>query len=351
MTQILVIDDDPESRRYVREAAPDNWTVLEAAGGIDGLDLVRAHLRSLDLIVLDMNLPDVEGRAVCARIRELSAELPILPFTAISRTVPALTEMGCLPAVIKPVRPSALAAALRAAPTEPFRPVSASPLLHWVQEQSGLLEQHARQEHHVLRVAVFASSQITRAGLARMVGLAAQAFEATTMPALERLLSGTRITALVSAANDHALVTPLAQQHKLPLILVASTAEQARAVHTPEVGAVVLETDPAAGVHLAQAIEAIASGARYVASPLSIQAAGSPGNHVPHEVVRRLAGDGLTAREQEVLWLDFQGLGNAEIARYLAIDPQTVASHWKGAQRKLGLSREEARAWVRRKLE
>ena len=113
MTTILVIDDDTGSRQYVREAAPSSWIILEAGTGLQGIDLVREHLNRLDLVVLDMNLPDIEGRSVCARIREMRMDLPILPFTAISRTVPALTEMGCLPAVIKPVRPSAL----RAAPT------------------------------------------------------------------------------------------------------------------------------------------------------------------------------------------------------------------------------------------
>jgi DNA-binding response OmpR family regulator len=78
--RLLLIDDDP----LVHEVA---GTYLEAAGyvvfkahtGSDGLAIAR--LKAPSLIVLDLGLPDVSGRHVCAEIRRRS-DTPILMLTA-----------------------------------------------------------------------------------------------------------------------------------------------------------------------------------------------------------------------------------------------------------------------------
>lgn len=77
---ILVIDDEPQIRRAVRNAlAPLSERVLEAPSGTIGLDLA-ASARP-DLVVLDLALPDMEGEDVCRDIR-LWSRMPIIVLSA-----------------------------------------------------------------------------------------------------------------------------------------------------------------------------------------------------------------------------------------------------------------------------
>lgn len=80
-TKILVVDDNPGTRyatsRVLRSAG---FVVLEAATGTDGL----ATASQADLVVLDINLPDIDGFEVCRRIRanHASARIPVIHLSA-----------------------------------------------------------------------------------------------------------------------------------------------------------------------------------------------------------------------------------------------------------------------------
>lgn len=77
---LLVIDDEPQIRRVVRNAFKDNGArVLEASTGAEGVDLAAAE--HPDLIILDLGLPDILGVDVCHEIRKWSAA-PILVLSA-----------------------------------------------------------------------------------------------------------------------------------------------------------------------------------------------------------------------------------------------------------------------------
>jgi two-component system KDP operon response regulator KdpE len=69
LTQILVIDDEPQIRRFLRiSLSSQGYSVLEAASGGDGLAL--AAVESPQLIVLDLGLPDMDGQQVLKQLRE-----------------------------------------------------------------------------------------------------------------------------------------------------------------------------------------------------------------------------------------------------------------------------------------
>ncbi|NUQ21398.1 MAG: response regulator transcription factor [Gemmatimonadaceae bacterium] len=77
---ILVIDDEPQIRRAVRNALRDvSERVIEATTGGEGIDLCAAQRPSL--VVLDLGLPDMQGAEVCREIRRWS-DSPILVLTA-----------------------------------------------------------------------------------------------------------------------------------------------------------------------------------------------------------------------------------------------------------------------------
>jgi DNA-binding response OmpR family regulator len=78
--QILVVDDEPrylKLLRYNLEAA--GYEVTAAASGEEALLLVART--NLDLIILDIRLPGIDGYEVCTRIREFSS-VPIIMLTA-----------------------------------------------------------------------------------------------------------------------------------------------------------------------------------------------------------------------------------------------------------------------------
>ena len=74
-TRVLVIDDDEVFRYVVRqELTTDNIRVLEAATGSHGLE--RVGQERFDLVLLDLDLPDISGYEVLARMGRDRQELP-----------------------------------------------------------------------------------------------------------------------------------------------------------------------------------------------------------------------------------------------------------------------------------
>lgn len=73
---ILVIDDEPQIRKFLRiSLASQGYKVIEAGTGTEGL--AQAALNKPDLLVLDLGLPDMDGQQVLREFREWSA-VPVL---------------------------------------------------------------------------------------------------------------------------------------------------------------------------------------------------------------------------------------------------------------------------------
>jgi two-component system KDP operon response regulator KdpE len=78
--RILVVDDDPQTRRVMRTSLVEQeYEVADARSGQDVLDRVRAE--RYDLVVLDLDLPWIAGLDTCRKIRMFS-EVPIIVTTA-----------------------------------------------------------------------------------------------------------------------------------------------------------------------------------------------------------------------------------------------------------------------------
>src|SRR5215813_13276619 len=77
---VLVVDDEPQIRRVVRNVlTPENARVIEASTGREAIDLAAAERPAL--IVLDLGLPDVSGIDVAREIRSWSSA-PIIVLSA-----------------------------------------------------------------------------------------------------------------------------------------------------------------------------------------------------------------------------------------------------------------------------
>lgn len=78
--KILVIEDEPEIRRFVRVSLTDNgFEALEATKGEEGLKLAASS--KPEVVILDLGLPDMDGTEVAKKLREWS-NVPIIVLSA-----------------------------------------------------------------------------------------------------------------------------------------------------------------------------------------------------------------------------------------------------------------------------
>jgi two-component system KDP operon response regulator KdpE len=113
--RILVIDDEPQIHRFLRAALQaDGFEPLRADTGAEGL---REIARTVpDAVVLDLGLPDMDGKQVLARAREFYHE-PIIILSARDRELEKIEalDLGANDYVEKPFGVGELLARLRAA--------------------------------------------------------------------------------------------------------------------------------------------------------------------------------------------------------------------------------------------
>ena len=115
MQTLLFIEDDRDIRAALRLALEDEgYKVLESPDGQSGLKTFASE--NVDLVLLDLRLPDMSGFDVCRELRSKSL-VPIIMVTAQTDThdLVAGLEVGADDYVTKPVVAKELAARIRAA--------------------------------------------------------------------------------------------------------------------------------------------------------------------------------------------------------------------------------------------
>lgn len=115
MSRILYVEDNPQNMRLVRKILKHaGHEVLEAETGLDGISVAQNELP--DLILMDVNLPDIDGLEATARLKAdgSTASIPVIALTAnamVGDREKAL-EAGCDGYLPKPVSRQDLIAAI-----------------------------------------------------------------------------------------------------------------------------------------------------------------------------------------------------------------------------------------------
>ncbi|MFZ5974533.1 MAG: response regulator transcription factor [Bacillota bacterium] len=111
--KLLIVDSQSSVRSIIKEkATAEGYSCDEAADGIAALKLFRRV--DYNLVILDTDLPQLDGRNVCRQIRKVS-DVPIIILTTRSREEDRLLgfELGADDYVLKPFSPSELMARVK----------------------------------------------------------------------------------------------------------------------------------------------------------------------------------------------------------------------------------------------
>lgn len=79
--KILFIDDNQALIDSLKDYLGDGWSVTPANTGYDGIKLAKNG--KFDIIILDLNLPDIGGREVCRALRKADIAEPVIVLSAI----------------------------------------------------------------------------------------------------------------------------------------------------------------------------------------------------------------------------------------------------------------------------
>jgi two-component system, OmpR family, response regulator MtrA len=150
MTTVLLVEDDPAARQGLELALRRlGYDVRSAADGAAALrDAGEAREAPVDVVVLDVMLPGVDGFEVCRRLRK-DSDVPVIMLTARGDDFDIVggLEAGADDYVVKPVEPRVLDARIRAVLRRTARPGSpAETYGELVIDRASLIVRQAGQE-------------------------------------------------------------------------------------------------------------------------------------------------------------------------------------------------------------
>ncbi|MEO1603124.1 MAG: response regulator transcription factor [Pseudomonadota bacterium] len=114
--KILLVDDDDDLREALSEqlVMTEDFDVFEAGNGAEALDKVREAI--YDLVILDVGLPDMDGREVCRLLRKQGVKCPVIMLTGQSSDSDTILglDAGANDYIAKPFKFPVLLARIRA---------------------------------------------------------------------------------------------------------------------------------------------------------------------------------------------------------------------------------------------
>ena len=116
INKILLVDDDDDLREALAEQlmTTEDFDVFEAANGVEAMNQIKAG--QFDLALLDVGLPDTDGRELCKRMRRAGLKCPIVMLTGHDTDADTILglDAGANDYVTKPFKFPVLLARMRA---------------------------------------------------------------------------------------------------------------------------------------------------------------------------------------------------------------------------------------------
>ena len=114
---VLLVEDDDTVRRFVRRLLDrEGYQVLEAAGGQQAVDLAQEHLGAIDLVLLDIEMPDMDGVATFPLLAAAHPEAKVILCSGydVGEREQALLDAGASGFLVKPFNQEALRMSVQA---------------------------------------------------------------------------------------------------------------------------------------------------------------------------------------------------------------------------------------------
>jgi DNA-binding NarL/FixJ family response regulator len=361
MPTVLVIDDDPLIAEVIVAVVSSEWSVLAALDGLAGLDIIRQRLsdhQPLDLVILDIDLPGLDGFDTCILLRVVAPSLTIIPFTHLcdDRRVPQyMTELSCAPPLYKGVAPQVLRQSIQAVLAQPTVAPAQPPSAVFQRLLEKAIEAEARaRATQAVRVGLFATDMIERLGVHQLLvmadGIAVVAVEAERAMAGEIFRQG-RVDVLIAPATDEQAVRELSQSIGIPALLLARTLKDAHTLAPrirdqrdgPALGLVVLDdTFARTCVDIARTL---LQGTSFVDPRLE-----DIRQQLIEAIVAARIFAELSPRLVEVVLLDLLGLSSVDICARLQITPGSLKMYWSRIYKQQALDRAALRVWARERI-
>ena len=114
---VLVVDDEPRMRKLIKDfLTKKDYEVMEAQDGENAIEIYKENIDKIDLILLDVMMPKLDGWSVLRLIRQENKKNPIIMLTARSEEQDELFgfELGVDEYISKPFSPKILVARVEA---------------------------------------------------------------------------------------------------------------------------------------------------------------------------------------------------------------------------------------------
>lgn len=103
---MLVVDDTEINRSIIRDIFKSDFTVYDAANGIEALELLRGGAIKFDVVILDIQMPEMDGFATLTEMRRLGIldETPVVAMTSEESAINDLNaiDFGAYDVISKP---------------------------------------------------------------------------------------------------------------------------------------------------------------------------------------------------------------------------------------------------------